>query len=112
MSVPLPLLSQSHFRHALLRAGVGHSTPANKGLLVTVSITMSIVINDVTCSLSITRSFLIQPEDFCVLKFSRQVDGLKNRSGLGHSLLETVDPLFLRSISTQYLSIHPLRYVQ
>ncbi len=34
MSVPLPLLSQSHFRHALLRAGVGHSTPAYKRLFI------------------------------------------------------------------------------
>jgi hypothetical protein len=34
VSVPLPLLSQSHFRHALLGAGVGHSTPAYKGLFI------------------------------------------------------------------------------
>jgi hypothetical protein len=82
VSVPLPLLSQSHFRHALLRAGVGHSTPAYKGLLVTVSIIMSIVTNDLTCSLSITQYFFsLQPEYFCVLKFYRQADGLKNRSG-------------------------------
>ncbi len=68
VSVPLPLLSQSHFRHALLGAGVGHSTPAYKGLLVTVSIIMSIVTNDVTCSLSITQSFLISAGRFLCAK--------------------------------------------